>query len=125
MKKIIILVSLSFLFFINFDLSFAETSTSTSSKIDNTMYKLYKQAILTRNQIKKDYSDWEKINKKIEKYFISLYFRNDRTAKLKEIEKKMGDLIKKYDNKKLSIKQEKALNIIKNLYYRAVIDLRK
>jgi hypothetical protein len=38
---------------------------------------------------------------------------------------KMGDLITKYNNKKLSSKQEKALNIIKNIYYRALIDLKK
>jgi hypothetical protein len=37
----------------------------------------------------------------------------------------MWDMIVKYDNKILNFKQKKALNIIKNLYYRAVIDLNK
>lgn len=125
MKKIIILIAFFVLSFANFDSTSAASTTSTDSKINNTMYRLYKQAIVTRSQIQKDYSDWEKINKKIEKYFISLYFTSDRTKRLKEIEKKMWDLIVKYDNKTLSTKQEKALNIIKNLYFRAVIDLNK
>lgn len=125
MKKIIILASILILSFISFDSSFAATTSSSYSKIDNTMYKLYKKAILTRSQIKKDYLDGDKINNKIEKYFISLYSKSDRTKRLKEVEKKMWDLINKYDNKKLNAKQEKALNIIKNIYYRAVIDLRK
>lgn len=125
MKKILILITLFVLSFANFYSTSAESTTSTGSKINNTMYKLYKQAIVTRNQIQKDYSDWENINKKIEKYFISLYFTSDRTKRLKEIEKKMWDLIVKYDNKTLNTKQEKALNIVKNLYFRAVIDLNK
>jgi hypothetical protein len=65
------------------------------------------------------------MNKNIEKYFISLYFKTGRTTTLRALEKKTGDLIKKYDNKILSIKQKKVLNLIKNIYYRAVIELNK
>lgn len=83
MKKIIIsfLIILSSFSISNF--TYAET-TSTS----NAMFKLYKKAILTRSQIKKDYKDWDKINKKIEKFFINLHFKSDRIKRLKEIEKK-------------------------------------
>jgi hypothetical protein len=65
------------------------------------------------------------MNNSIEKYFISLYFKTDRTTKLKSLEKKANILIEKYDNKVLNIKQKKALNLIKNIYYRAVIELNK
>ncbi|NDK08189.1 hypothetical protein EOM39_02985 [Candidatus Gracilibacteria bacterium] len=120
MKKIIILVLIILSSFSISTFTYAETT-----KTSNAMFKLYKKAILTRSQIKKDYIDGEKINSKIEKYFINLYFKTDRVKRLKEIEKKMGDIIKKYEGKKLTIKQEKSLNIIKNIYYRAVIDLEK
>lgn len=127
MKKFII--SLSFLLFILFGVNYTFAATNlynvTVKKPDLEMYKLYKQAILTRHQIQVDYSDWVKMNNKIEKYFISLYFKTGRTTTLKALEKKTGDLIKKYDNKVLNIKQKKALNLIKNIYYRAVIELNK
>lgn len=127
MKKFII--SLSFLLFILFGMNYTFAATNlynvTVKKPDLEMYKLYKQAILTRHQIQVDYSDWVKMNKNIEKYFINLYFKTWRTTTLKALEKKTGDLIKKYDNKVLSIKQKKALNLIKNIYYRAVIELNK
>lgn len=129
MKKIIIMVSVLLFCLTGFTSVSADSSTnlypSMAKKPDVKMYKLYKQVILTRHQIQEDYTDWEKINKRIEKYFISLYFKTDRNNRLKEIEKKMGDMIIKYDNKILNSKQEKALNIIKNLYYRAEIDLTK
>ncbi len=127
MKKIII--SLSFLLFILFGMNdtFAASNlyNITVKKPNLEMYKLYKQAILTRHQIQVDYNDWVKMNKNIEKYFISLYFKTGRTTTLRALEKKTGDLIKKYDNKILSIKQKKVLNLIKNIYYRAVIELNK
>lgn len=127
MKKFII--SLSFLLIMLFSMSYTFAATNlyniTVKKPDVQMYKLYKQAILTRHQIQVDYGDWVKMNKNIEKYFINLYFKTGRTTILKALEKKTGDLIKKYDNKVLNIKQKKALNLIKNIYYRAVIELNK
>ncbi len=129
MKKIIFTLSVLLFSLTSFTPTFADSTTnlypSMADKPDAKMYKLYKQVILTRHLIQEDYTDWIKINKRIEKYFISLYFKTDRTNRLKDIEKKMGDMIIKYDNKNLNSKQIKALNIIKNLYYRAVIDLTK
>ncbi len=127
MRKIII--SLSFLLIILFSWNYSFAATNlyniTVKKPDKAMFKLYKQAVLTRHQIQLDYNDWVKMNKKIEKYFIELYFKTGRTTTLKALEKKTGDIIKKYDNKVLNIKQKKALNLIKNIYYRAVIELNK
>jgi hypothetical protein len=56
MKKIIIVISICFLSFISISFTSA-ASTVVTSKIDNNIYKLYKQAILTRHQIQVDYSD--------------------------------------------------------------------
>jgi len=127
MKKFII--SLSFLLLSFFDTNYTFAATNlyniTVKKPDIQMFKLYKQAVLTRHKIQVNYSDWVKMNNKIEKYFISLYFKIWRTTTLKALEKKTGDLIKKYDNKVLNIKQKKELNLIKNIYYRAVIELNK
>ncbi len=129
MKKIIISVLIILLSLISFTDSFADSATnlypSMAKKPDNSMYKLYKQAILTRHQIQVDYKDWVKMNKDIENFFISLYFKTDRTVRLRKLEKKTSDLIKNYDNKILNMKQKKVLNLIKNLYYRSVIELNK
>ncbi|MFA5917222.1 MAG: hypothetical protein WC850_03200 [Candidatus Gracilibacteria bacterium] len=127
MKKFII--SLSFLLFILFGMNdtFATSNlyNITVKKPNLEMYKLYKQAILTRHQVQVDYNDGVKMNNKLEKYFIGLYFKTDRTIKLKSLEKKTIILIEKYDNKILNTKQKKALNLIKNVYYRTVIELNK
>gem|GEM_PF-3730033 len=65
------------------------------------------------------------MNSKIEKYFISLYFTNDRKQRLIELEKKLGDILKKNEKRKLTVKEKKVMNVVKNLYLRTILELRK
>lgn len=126
MKKAIYLLILVFTSF-SIQNTFADNTTSSwyLIKDDVNIYKIYKETILSRHQISKDFSDWKKMNAQIEKYFISLYFTKDRKQTLIELEKKFGDILKKYENKKLTAKEKKVLNLVKNLYLRTILELRK
>ncbi len=128
MKKIIYLVLVIAFISISINTSFAASWSISSSyliKDDVNIYKIYKETILSRHQISKDFSDWKKMNSKIEKYFISLYFTNDRKQRLIELEKKLGDILKKNEKRKLTVKEKKVMNVVKNLYLRTILELRK
>jgi len=123
MKKLLLFMAFV-LWVFSFNYSNASYTYLNPDK-DKNIYKFYKQAVLTRNQIKKDFKDWDVLNKKIEKYFININFAKDRVTKLNDLKKKFEKILENNKSKNLNYKQEKTINLVKNLYYRTVIELKK
>jgi hypothetical protein len=101
-----------------------ETNTWIVEKISKTNSKIYKDAILSRAYIRSNIKNWEEIL-----YIIEVYFNNTRRdkniEKLETLKFKTWELLKKFDNKKLNYEEKKVFNLIKNLYYRSIIELIK
>lgn len=127
MKKFILLLFFIIPSFLVSNQVFADSSSSSwyLIKDDVNIYKIYKETILSRHKISKDFVDWKEMNSKIEKFFISLYFTKDRKQTLVDLEKNFRTILEKYEDKKLSNKEVKVLNLVKNLYLRTILELRK
>lgn len=127
MKKVLILISTIILGFLSINSSYAaNTSSWYIIWSDVNIYTIYKQTILSRHQVILDFKDWKQLNRKIEKYFINLYFVNNRTEKLETLEKNIWNILKKLEAKKpLTISEKKVFNLAKNLYLRTILELRK
>lgn len=83
--------------------------------------KLYKDAILSTNQIKTDYKNGNDLTKKIEKIFIKYRYTRDTVTvlNLQKVVKKNIDLLNAKTN--LTSDERKKLNLFKNIYYRTVL----
>ncbi len=116
MKKLLVFIGI-FLF------SFSSVGAYLSS--DSDMFALYKQAILTRDQIKKDFIDWEKMNQRLEKFFIDIALSSNKTNILNNLKYNSQRLLDRYESKTLTIKEKKLKNLIENIYYRTIIEIRR
>nr|MDD3720152.1 hypothetical protein [Candidatus Gracilibacteria bacterium] len=127
MKKVIILLCV-ILGIVSINTSYAATTTSTGYliKSDVNIYKIYKETVLSRHQIKLDFKDGDKLNSIIEKYFINVYLSKDRKQKLDTLERNLSNVLQKLEAKKpLTINQKKIFNLARNLYLRTILELRK
>lgn len=95
--------------------SFSLINTSNAWSLEA---KLYKAAILSKNQIAKDYKNWELYNKKISEFFTNLRYKKD-TKTLTKLETTLKKQLLELNSKKvLSRKQRIKLNLYNNIYYR-------
>lgn len=122
MKKIFLIITF-ILWIISFDCSFA-SYTYLNQNTETNIYSFYKQAILTRAQIKKDFSDWDSMNNSIEQFFIKIELSSNKTTTLNNLKTKLETILNKNKNSSLTTTQTKTINIIKNLYYRTIIALK-
>lgn len=115
MKKIILIISLFFLFSIQFVIA-----SNT-----NINYEVFKKAIISRSYVRNNFKDWEKILIKIELYFNNIRKYRD-IIKLKNLNNKTWELLIKFRKKEiLTITEKKAFELVKNLYYRSYIELQR
>lgn len=124
MKKYINILCILILSLFVINSTFANTTQGYLINSNVSIYKIYKETILSRHQIKKDFKDWVALNNKIERFFIKVRTLNNKTQKLSELEKKFWDILKKYENKKVTLKEDKYLNIVRNLYLRTILEIR-
>jgi len=111
MKKVIILIisiitSLSLLLQVN------------ASNLEEV---LYKNVIVTKNQIEKDYTNGKALNTRIAEIFIKYRWDKDKInlEKLKDLLKWKIIILENKD--RITNNEKKVLNLYKNLFFRAVL----
>ena len=111
MKKILILI-------LSIILSSFYIIQATASNLEE---KLYKNVIVTKNQIEKDYPNGKALNAKIAWIFIKYRWDKDKVnlEKLKDLLK--GKIIKLENKNILRNNDKKLLNLYKNLFFRAAL----
>ena len=106
MKNVIILLNFISIFFM-------QINQTNAWNLEN---KLYKQAIISKIQIKKDY--WENINSKTVNIFMIYRYLKDKKS-LNKLEILLKEKIIKLNTKKVLSKiDRKKLNLYNNMYYR-------
>lgn len=114
MKKILVLI-------ISIFISFSIVNQSIAWTLEK---KLYRDVIITKVKIAKDYKKWDLYNKKISEIFIKFRYEKDKVG-LNKLETLLKEKILELNNKTvLSGAERKKLNLYNNIYYRAILLLR-
>ena len=120
MKKALYLFIISVLILSNIWVSNAIDTSSVNKN------KLIKEIILTRNDVKKVFSNWDKINEGIKNFFIEIRKKSYvwKTDKLEELKTKLESVYEKLENKSsLSINERKIKILVNNLLLRIIKEL--
>ena len=113
MKKLLAIVALMAIIFSNVSSTIAlDTATSSSSEAE-----LYKAIILSRAKIERDFSNWDYYNRIITNFFTDLRLKKDHRI-IDDLENRLNRIIANYSWRYLNYQEEKAYNLVLNIYYR-------
>ena len=106
---------------ITFLIIFSFLYNYTFSNFELNEKLIYKQTLITRSKIKREFIDWEKINKKIENMFLMYRYKKD-VKWLKDLQELLKKQIIYLNNKNVKSRiDNKKILIYNHMYYRTII----